>query len=258
VDPAAGRLYVGTGNAYTSPAAKGTDSVIAMDMKTGKILWQHQEVAGDAYIANCGATSRGGDNCPETLGPDYDFGGASMIAHRLPDGRDIVVAGSKGGLVMAFNAATGAVLWKTNVAERPPGPAGLIVFGGASDGATAYYGLNQNGAVVAAVNVADGSRKWTSAPIAGARGISAANTAIPGVIFSHASDGTLRALSMTDGKVLFEYATAKEFQTVNEVPARGAAFGQSGSTVVGGMLFVGSGYNGQGAGGNVMLAFGLE
>jgi len=79
-----------------------------------------------------------------------------------------------------------------------------------------------------------------------------------GVVFSHASDGTLRALSMTDGKVLFEFATAKEFQTVNEVPARGAAFGQSGSTIVGGMLFVGSGYNGQGTGGNVMLAFGLE
>ena len=35
---------------------------------------------------------------------------------------------------MAFNAETGAVLWKTNVAERPPGAAGLIVFGGASDG----------------------------------------------------------------------------------------------------------------------------
>ncbi len=77
---------------------------------------------------------------------------------------------------MAFNAETGAVLWKTNVAERPPGAAGLIVFGGASDGTTAYYGLNQNGAVVAAVNLADGSRKWTTAPIAGARGISAANS----------------------------------------------------------------------------------
>lgn len=159
---------------------------------------------------------------------------------------------------MAFNAENGTVLWKTNVADRPPGAAGLIVFGGASDGTTAYYGLNQNGAVVAAVNLADGTRKWTTPAIAGARGIAAANTAIPGVVFSHASDGTLRALSMADGKVLFEFPTAKEYQTVNEVPARGGAFGQSGSTVVGGMLFVGSGYNGQGSGGNVMLAFGLE
>jgi polyvinyl alcohol dehydrogenase (cytochrome) len=258
VDPAGGRVYVGTGNAYTSPAAKGTDSVIAMDVATGKIVWQHQEVAGDAYIANCGATSRGGDNCPETLGPDYDFGGSSMILEKLTDGRSILVAGSKGGFVMAFNAADGAVLWKTNVAERAPGPQGLIVFGGASDGQTAYYGLNQNGAIVTAVNLADGARKWTSAPVQGARGIAAANTAIRGIVFSHASDGTLRAHSMADGKVVFEFATAKDFQTVNEVPARGGAFGQSGSTIAGGMLFVGSGYNGQGSGGNVMLAFGLE
>jgi len=228
-------------------------------MDTGKILWQHQEVKGDAFINNCSATSRGGDNCPETLGPDYDFGGSSMILHTLADGRDILVAGSKGGFAMAFDLdKNGAVLWKTNLAERPPNAAGLIVFGGAADDQTAYYGLNQNGAVVAAVNLADGSRKWTSAPIAGARGIAAANTLIPGVVFSHASDGTLRAMSTGDGKLLFEYATAKEFQTVNEVPARGAAFGQSGSTIVGGMLFIGSGYNGQGSGGNVMLAFGLE
>lgn len=159
---------------------------------------------------------------------------------------------------MAFNPATGAVLWKTSVATRPPGPQGLIVFGGASDGQTAYYGLTDNGAVVAAVNLADGSRKWTTTPIAGARGISAANSAIRDVVFSHSNDGVLRALSMTDGKILFEFATAKEYQTVNEVPARGGAFGQSGSTIVNGMLFIGSGYNGQGSGGNVMLAFGLE
>jgi len=253
------RVYVGTGNAYTFPAAVGTDSVIALDANTGKIVWQHQEVKGDAFINNCQATSRGGDNCPETLGPDYDFGGSSMILHTLADGRDILVAGSKGGFAMAFDLdKNGAVLWKTSLTEARVGAAGLIVFGGAADNQTVYYGLNQNGAVVAAVNLADGTRKWTTTPIAGARGIAAANTLIPGVVFSHASDGTLRAMSTTDGKLLFEYATAKEFQTVNEVPARGAAFGQSGSTIVGGMLFVGSGYNGQGSGGNVMLAFGLE
>jgi polyvinyl alcohol dehydrogenase (cytochrome) len=260
VDAKRKRVYVGTGNAYTSPAAEGTDSVIAFDADTGKIVWQHQEVKGDAYIANCAATSRGGDNCPETLGPDYDFGGSSMILHTLPDGRDILVAGSKGGLSMAFDPdKNGAIVWKTSLAERAPGAAGLIVFGGSSDGQSVYYGLNQPGAMVAAVNLNDGSRKWTTTPVAGARGGNpAATTAIPGAVFSHSADGTLRALSTTDGKVLFEFATAKEFQTVNEVPARGGAFGQSGSSVVGGMLFVGSGYNGQGSGGNVMLAFGLD
>jgi len=260
IDAKRKRVYVGTGNAYTSPAAEGTDSVIAFDMDSGKIVWQHQEVKGDAFINNCAATSRGGDNCPDTLGPDWDFGGSALILHTLADGRDILVAGSKGGLSMAFDLdKNGAVLWKTNLAERPPGAAGLIVFGGASDGKTVYYGLNQAGSMVAAVNLADGSRKWTTAPIVGARGGNpAATTAIPGVVFSHSADGTLRGLSTVDGKVLFEYSTAKEYQTVNEVPARGGAFGQSGSTVVGGMLFVGSGYNGQGTGGNVMLAFGLD
>jgi polyvinyl alcohol dehydrogenase (cytochrome) len=260
VDAKRKRVYVGTGNAYTSPAAEGTDSVIAFDVDSGKIVWQHQEVKGDAYIANCAATSRGGDNCPDTLGPDYDFGGSAMILHTLPDGRDILVAGSKGGLAMAFDLdKNGAIVWKTNLAERAPGAAGLIVFGGSSDGQSVYYGLNQAGAMVAAVNLNDGSRKWTTTPVAGARGGNpAATTTIPGVVFSHSADGTLRGLSTSDGKVLFEFATAKEFQTVNEVPARGGAFGQSGSTVVGGMLFVGSGYNGQGVGGNVMLAFGLE
>jgi len=257
VDPKAKRVYVGTGNAYTFPAAMGTDSVLALDMDTGKIVWRHQEVAGDAFINNCAATSRGGDNCPDTLGPDYDFGGASMILNFSRDGKGTLIAASKGGFVMAFDAEKGTVLWKTTLADRPPGPQGFLVFGGASDGETAYYGMNQNGAMVAAINIADGSRKWTTPAIAGARGIAAAMTGIPGVVFSHASEGTLRAHSTADGKLLFEFPTAKEFQTVNEVPARGGAFGQSGSTVAGGMLFVGSGYNGQGSGGNVLLAFGL-
>src|SRR5204862_854226 len=179
----------------TSPAAEGTDSVIAFDMDSGKIVWQHQEVKGDAFINNCGATSRGGDNCPDTLGPDYDFGGSALILHTLPDGRDILVAGTKGGLSMAFDLdKNGAVVWKTTLFDRAPGAAGLIVFGGTSDGTTVYYPLNQAGAIVAAVNIADGSRKWTTMPFAGERGGSpAATSGIPGVVFTGALGGMFRA-----------------------------------------------------------------
>jgi outer membrane protein assembly factor BamB len=78
-----------------------------------------------------------------------------MILHTLADGRDILVAGSKGGFAMAFDLdKNGAVLWKTSLTEARVGAAGLIVFGGAADNQTVYYGLNQNGAVVAAVNLA--------------------------------------------------------------------------------------------------------
>src|SRR5262249_38319431 len=144
------RLYVGTGNAVTFPAAEGTDSIIAMDLDSGKIVWQRQEVPNDAFINNCTARGEPGSNCPETLGPDYDFGGSAMIMHTLPDGRDVIIAGSKGGFSMAVDLdRNGAVVWKTNLAERPPGAAGLIVFGGAAVNTTVYYGLNQPGSVVA-------------------------------------------------------------------------------------------------------------
>ena len=42
LDPKRRRIYVGTGNGVSEPASEGTDSVIAMDMETGKIVWRHQ------------------------------------------------------------------------------------------------------------------------------------------------------------------------------------------------------------------------
>jgi len=70
----------------------------------------------------------------------------------------------------------------------------------------------------------------------------------------------LYALSAADGHSLWEFDTAKEFTTVNNVPARGGTIGSAGPTVVGGMLFVGSGYSfgGGDKNGNVLLAFSTE
>ena len=91
--------------------------------------------------------------------------------------------------------------------------------------------------------------------------LGAAATVIPGVVFEGASDGTLYALSTADGAKLWEYPTAKEFETINRVqPAHGGAISTSGAVVVDGMVYVGSGYAvGSGAsGGNVLLAFGID
>ena len=260
VDPKRHRIYVGTGNGVAEPATEGTDSVIAMDMDTGKIVWQHQEFKGDVFINNCRATGEPGDNCPATLGPDYDFGGAAMIMHTLPDGRDVIIAGSKGGVALALDLdKNGAVVWRTNLAERAPGAAGLIVFGGASDGETLYYGLNQPGGGVAAVKLSDGSRPWTAKLAATGAGNPAATSAIPGAVFSGSSDGMLRALSMTDGKVLWQYNTAHDYETINGIVAKGGNMGQAGATIAGGMVFIGSGYGTGNSGfGNVLLAFGPE
>ena len=260
VDPKRRRIYVGTGNGVSEPATEGTDSVIAMDMETGKIVWQHQEFQGDVFINNCRATGEPGDNCPAKLGPDYDFGGSALIMHTLPDGHDVIIAGSKGGVALALDLdKNGAVVWRTNIAERPPSAAGLIVFGGASDGQNVYYGLNQPGGGIAAVKLSDGSRPWTAKLAAAGPGNPAATSAIPGVVFTGTSDGTLRALSTTDGAVLWQYNTARDYETVNGVAAKGGNMGQAGATIAGGMVFVGSGYGTGNSGfGNVLLAFGPE
>ena len=88
----------------------------------------------------------------------------------------------------------------------------------------------------------------------------AAPSAIPGVAFVGGSDGILHAVSTSNGSSLWAVETAREYTTVNRVPANGGSFGAPGPTIAGGMLFVGSGYGVTGGTkpGNVLLAFGVE
>jgi polyvinyl alcohol dehydrogenase (cytochrome) len=75
-------------------------------------------------------------------------------------------------------------------------------------------------------------------------------------VFSGSFDGAMRAFSTNDGSLLWEFNTNREFQTVNGVPAKGAAIGGSGPVIVDGMVYVNSGYSyGGGRPGNVLLAF---
>jgi polyvinyl alcohol dehydrogenase (cytochrome) len=258
-------IYVGTGDAYTEPAAKTSDAIIAFEMDTGKMLWSFQDTKNDAWMHGCEPKNLG-ENCPKEVGPDWDYG-ASPILRTLPDGRDVLVAASKSGNVVGLDPdKKGAVIWETRLAEKQPGTRGLIVFGGAADEQTSYFALNQVRAFVA-LDLATGESKW-KAPLKMADfpgrpfvfGASAAVTAIPGVVFSGGWDGVLRALSTEDGHLLWEYNTMKEFSTVNGVAAKGGSMGAAGPTVAGGMVFVGSGYVGAIGGfpGNVLLAFSVE
>src|SRR5207249_1517914 len=81
---------------------------------------------------------------------------------------------------------------------------------------------------------------------------------IAGVVFVGGTDGKLHALSTTDGNPLWEFDTAKDFDTVNKVAdAHGGAISSVGPVIVGGMMYIGSGYGvGGGPFGNVLLAFG--
>jgi polyvinyl alcohol dehydrogenase (cytochrome) len=84
-------------------------------------------------------------------------------------------------------------------------------------------------------------------------------TAIAGAVFTGSRDGILRAYASRDGKIIWEFKTNQPYETVNGVPGHGGGLGGPGPTIVGGMLFIGSGYDILfGATGNVLLAFGPE
>jgi polyvinyl alcohol dehydrogenase (cytochrome) len=261
-------LYVGTGDSYTEPAAGNSDSVMALDMNSGRILWSAQDTDGDVWIRGCDAG--GSENCPKNLGPDYDFG-SSPILRTLPNGHQIIVAAQKSGNVLAHDPDhQGALLWKTNLADTPPSAEGLIVFGGAADERSAYFPLTIGG--VAAVQLSTGQRQWlTRFELPGpdssgsprSYGQTAAGSTIPGIFFTGGWDGILRALSTTTGAVIWKYNTVRRFDSVNGVPGTGGSMGAAGPTIAGGMLFVGSGYlanpgPGEAYPGNVLLAFGLD
>jgi len=259
IDPQRGVLYVGTGDAYSTPVSATTDAILALDLATGRLLWSVQDTPNDAWIAACWPPQPS-DNCPRPLGPDYDFGASPML-RSLGHGQRLLIAGQKSGIVWAHDPdAGGALKWKVILAPKPPSEQGGIVWGGASDSDTAYFGLNSGG--IFALRISDGTQKWftpiePAAALADHRGQSGPLTLIPGVVFSGGWDGVVRGFATGDGHLLWQFDTIRNFDTVNAVPAKGGSIGAAGPTVAGGMLFVPSGYVGvqSGVPGNVLLAF---
>ena len=259
IDPKRHALYVGTGDAYTTPAAKNTDAVMALDLDSGKILWSVQATENDAWVVGCMRPTPL-ENCPKDFGPDQDFG-SPPILHDLPGGHTLLIAGQKSGNVWAYDPdKQGAVVWRTALVNNTKEFGGKIVWGASADNQAAYFGLGEGG--IASVEIRNGERKWFT-PIAPAegrtkyRGQTGPLTTIPGIVFSGGFDGVLRALSASDGKIVWQFDTLREFQTVNGIAAKGGSMGSAGPVVAGGTLFVPSGYVGvsNSMPGNVLLAF---
>jgi polyvinyl alcohol dehydrogenase (cytochrome) len=266
IDPVRNAVYFGTGDATTAPAPKTTDGIMAVNINTGEFLWAYQATENDVFMGGCNGPAKS-EACPTPMGPDMDIGN-SPILKTLPNGKRVLIGGTKGGDVFGLDPDNnGALLFRVNVGGAAVGAnrggRASIVWGGAIDDQHVYYGAG--GAGVVALNPASGEQAWAfTAPPAtpGGRGsaLGAAPTVIPGVVFEGAGNGKLYAISAADGKQIWEFNTAMAFDTVNKVPAHGGAISTSGAVAVGGMLFVGSGYAvGSGASaGNVLLAFGVE
>jgi polyvinyl alcohol dehydrogenase (cytochrome) len=269
IDTRLKRLYFTTGNSYSEPAAETSDAVLGVDLKSGRIVWATQLTPGDAFNVACMQPDK--TNCPVQQGEDLDFASPAILL-TTPANIRLLIAGQKSGMVYALNPDdNGRKVWSTRVAVG--GLLGGIMWGAAADGDTVYIAvsdsftqgrLNPDAGGLVALRSSDGKQLWRiPAPTCGDRepclpAQTAAVTLIPGVVFSGSRDGFLRAYSSISGRILWEFATAREFETVNGVKGNGGTLDVSGAAVVDGIVLTTSGYSQFGGiAGNVLLAFSI-
>lgn len=276
IDAKRRQLYVGTGENYSSPATLTSDAILAMDLDNGELKWSFQATPNDAWNASCSVAPH--TSCPKEDGPDFDFGGQSVLATNN-DGQDLVVAGQKSGIVWALNPDNGELIWKNKVGRG--GVIGGVHFGIAVSGNTVFvpisdavadpnYVDNYEGTPrpgLYALDLKTGAYKWQWAAVDACEGhpmCMKGNSAVPTVTDSLAIagslDGHLRIHDSKTGTVLWDYDTAREFASVSGIPAKGGAMeGGAAALLHAGMLFVNSGYMfNQHMPGNAFLAFELE
>jgi polyvinyl alcohol dehydrogenase (cytochrome) len=281
IDVRRNRIYVGTGNGYSGEDPGTADAVMAFDLDTGKRIWATQGTPKDVYVV-CQALHTG--NCPDEPGSDVDFG-SSTVLQTLPDGRQLLLAGQKSGMVYAFDPdRNGKIVWQAKLGEG--GAFGGIEHGVTADSERLYVPISDivvNAATpsgheaprpeggIFALSLATGAKAWhTPAPPPvcawGTQSCSAAQpaapAAIPGIVFSGALDGHIRAYAAADGKIVWEFDTGHAFDAVNggdaHAQAHGGAVTGYGQIVAGGMLYVNSGGGYYGPAGNALLAFSVD
>jgi polyvinyl alcohol dehydrogenase (cytochrome) len=274
VDAKRGLLYIATGDSYTDVETGRADAIMALSLKTGEVKWATQATVGDNWIGSCPAAGGGPANCPSPVGPDHDFG-ASPVLITMANGKDIVVAGQKSSEVYGLDPdANGKLIWKVKLGRG--GAGGGVEWGMASDKTRVYVALADPGAggfpSLNALDPATGKVAWkvptpkTDCPAGRTCRVaqSAPVSAMPGVAFSGATDGHLRAYDVKDGKVIWDFdTTATAYNTVNGVKAaQGGALDATGPTFAGGMMFQHSGYPGvmasAGSGQNLLMAFSVD
>lgn len=302
VDRQRRRVYMATGNHYSVPDAVlaclnggGTpagciapdnhiDSIVAMDLDTGAIVWGAKGLPYDAWNVGCGLDIPGvisiapNDNCPNPKGPDWDFAQGPMLfggPGAAATDAALVGAGQKSGWFWAFRAADGQPAWATQVA--PPGLTGGLQWGSASDGRRLYVAVANSGLTGsgtqpgawtlkdgstttaggwAALDAATGALVWTTRDPSGSRAEAAVSGA-NGVVFGCNLDqvnGTMYAMDARDGRILWSHHSGSGLS-----PFVSGVFGacNAGPSIADGMVFWGTGAFQGAPGPKRLLAFGL-
>jgi polyvinyl alcohol dehydrogenase (cytochrome) len=261
IDPKRGVLYVGTGGSTTGVEQSLTDAVAAFDLSDGKLRWVKQlNVPG--RVVSSGFTS-------------------APVLRTLSSGNEILLAGQISGVVYGLDPDHGGeILWQTRIGAPTPGGEGPgvgpvptagverggVAWGSAADHRSLFVALsgalaqpsNTTGSLWA-LDPKTGIARWhTLAPAPAcswsegpcSHGQSQAVTVMPGGVFSGSMDGHLRVYSTIDGKILWDFDTAKPFQTQNGIQASGGPLDAGGATIVNGSVYINSG--------NALLAFSVD
>ena len=245
-----------TSDAKCTAADDYFDSVLSLNLKTGKINWGRKIEGYDAWTLACLSQPSGVGWCPSPEGKDYDFGsGPNLFTTRSAAGKPetLLGVGQKSGVYWAFNPSTGRLVWDTLVG---PGSAdGGALWGTATDGTRIYVaegnssntpftlrgggpeaGETCKGGAWSALNPATGRILWQTCDPADATDTAALSVA-DGVVYagSLARTGTnMYVLNAATGRILWSFASGGSVA--------------AGPAIVGGSVYWGSGYSKSGSG----------
>jgi polyvinyl alcohol dehydrogenase (cytochrome) len=268
IDPDRGLIYFGSGDSYTDVPSGGTDAIHALDRASGEHRWVRQVLANDDWLYACGTAPH--PNCPKSLGRDLDFASSPLLV-RGAHGRTMLIAGAKSGIVYGFDPDDrGRILWSTKIGEGSE--YGSILWGLASEGERTFVATNAfdwmagtGPGALFAIDNRSGKILWRAAipvrpcawgPKPCSQALVGAVTAMPGIVFSGALDGRIRAFRSRDGKIVWEFDTGQKFAALNGGMARGGGIDYGAQTIADGMLFVQSGS--MRVPGNALLAFSVD
>jgi polyvinyl alcohol dehydrogenase (cytochrome) len=205
IDPAMNALFFATGNNYTGDASALSDAVVAVNAKSGEMLWSKQILNNDIWVPG------------HPIGPDWDFAGGAQLFEANVNGqtRQLVGAGSKSGIYWAFDRRTGDVVWATGIsnggvlggmhAEASIGPDRILAWGNDS------FGINQTAGTASpadhpltlkALDPATGKPLWVI-PNAQPAALRSPGFLANDVYLVGSLDGKVRAYRTSDGQQLW-------------------------------------------------------
>jgi polyvinyl alcohol dehydrogenase (cytochrome) len=224
VDIWRGLVYFGTGQHYGPPTTDRSDSLIAVDLRTGRQVWTRQFTAGDIWTLP-------GMSDPNS-GPDADVGASPSLFQVgwIP----AVGVGDKAGTFKVFNRITGQELWTRHMTDGSA-QGGVMASPAVVPGwrigrlhDVIFLASNRGGqaADLVALDSATGAELWRVDTGGASVGpVTWAN----GVLYLADNTGRFSAYDATDGERLWSWTV--------DVQAAG------GISVAGGMVYAGWGWS---------------